>query len=673
MRSSLLPILLGFSCATPTPPPEAIVQGTLPTEAISAQVEAVLDRSVDPCDDFYQFACGTWIAQTELPSDRPQLSRGFSSIYDENQMVVRKILDDAAAGTVQADPRLGQYYGGCMNTEALDAEGMASVQPILADIAAMDSATSLSAVIARYPMMDVFFGLSVDADFKNPDVNILHTMQGGLGLPERGYYFPEDQEGEELLAAYTSHVRRMLELFGLEPTAADLVVALETRLAEVSRAPAEMRDIDALYDIHDRTRLAGLAPDIPWDVILKDLGLERVESINVMTPEFFPEVGKILGEGDWEAVRAYVAWQFIAGAAPYLGSEVDEAAFAFFGTRLGGQQEQTERWKRCVDRTDGALGDLLGQTYVDRAFPGESKPKALAMIADIEHAFEAGLPRLDWMDDPTREKASHKLGTISNKIGYADSWETYSGLDLNGTHFDHHLAIARWQMTDHFAEVNQPVDTSKWYMTPPTVNAYYNPLNNEIVFPAGILQPPFFSASFPTAMNYGGMGMIMGHEVTHGFDDEGRKFAADGSLKEWWAEEVSTAFEERAQCVNDLYSTYEVQPGLTVNGSLTLGENIADLGGIRLAHSAYTSWVAAGGTDPEVAGFEGEQLLFVAYAQGWCTMTTPEMQKMRIETDTHSPPAFRVNGPLSQLPAFGEAWHCPIGSPMRPEEVCEVW
>jgi predicted metalloendopeptidase len=672
---ALLPLSLALVAC---PKPDTTSTAPAPVDplsvaGISASVESALDRSVDPCVDFYQFACGGWEAKTEIPSDRPRVSRGFTDVYEKNQSIVRSVLDDAAAGKIEADDRLGAYFGGCMDSEAIDARGAAPLKAALGEIGMVKDGASLAKILGTFPQMDAFFSGGIEADFSNPDVNIMHVSQGGLGLPERSYYLPDDDEGNKLLKDYVQHIRTMFGFFGLDPNDADKVLAIETRLAKVSRAPAELRNVEALNNKIDREGLQELIPSLPLDVMFTALGNADIQDINVMTPEFFPEVEAIVTDDKWVPIRAYLSWSLIRAMAPYLSSEIDQTNFSFYGTRLNGQQEQQVRWKRCVSRTDGDLGDLLGQAYVDRAFAGESKAKALAMIRAIQTSFQDGLPELDWMDDETRTKAVEKLGTISNKIGYPDTWETYEGLEITGSHFEDVMAVQRWNMAKEFAKVGQPVDKTQWYMTPPTVNAYYNPLVNEIVFPAGILQPPFFSQRYPTAMNYGAMGMIMGHEVTHGFDDEGRKFAPDGSLKEWWAPEASEAFEERAACVTELYDGYEALPGVFVNGELTLGENIADLGGLSLAARAYDTWKAAGNSDPEIAGFTGDQMLYLAYAQGWCTKATPEFIQRRVDTDPHSPPRFRVNGAVSQTPAFGEAFSCDPGTPMRPTDVCEVW
>lgn len=639
---------------------------------LASQIESALDRSADACTDFYQFACGGWIKNTPLPADRAIYGRGFSAIDDRNQEILRSILDEAAAGGGSTDARLGTYYKTCMDTSGVDAAGVTPLADQLAAIDALTGTADLATLLPKLPLADALFSAYVDSDLADPNVYVMHLGQGGLGLPERNYYFPKDDDGKKLLADYTAHVAKMLAFIGRPATEADAVLRVETALAGVSKAPDQLRDASKLNNPADLKGLSKLAKNIPWREMMAAYGVPA-ERFNVMTPDFFKGLGKVLKKTSNEDLKAYLRWHVVHSAATLLTSDMDAANFEFYGLRLAGQKVQQDRWKRCVDRTDGALGDLLGKAYIDRAFAGESKEKALAMIQDVEAAFEAGLPDLEWMDDTTRAAALSKLKSISNKIGYADTLEIYDGLQIGTDPFANAVAVAQWKLHDDLKKVGAKVDKSEWFMTPPTVNAYYNPSWNEIVFPAGILQPPFFSAAFPTSMNYGAMGMVMGHEITHGFDDDGRKFAGDGSLKEWWSADIVKSFEERAQCIVDQYGKVEVSPGNTLNGSLTLGENIADNGGIKLAMAAFEAWKARGNSEQGLAGFTPEQLFFVSYAQSWCSIATPEVEALRARTDPHSPPKVRVNIPLANLPAFGEAFQCSNGSPMKPSETCSVW
>lgn len=676
---AVIPLVLVMACAkstTPAAPTEASSADADVNSAVAASVESALDRSADPCQDFYQFACGGWAAKTTLPADRPIFNRSFSAIYDENQAVVREVLQQAK-GSETADPRLGAFWDSCMAEDAVQAQAAEGLMQLREAVQQLNSSDAVMAFLATRASNGALFGGFIEADFQNPDINILHVAQGGLGLPNRDYYFPEDDKGKKILEDYTEHIVQMMVLAGVDAEeaakGAEHVLAIETTLAEASKPPAAMRDVMSLYHKDDLEGLQKLTPHIDWAAYFAAAGVPGLTSINIMTPEFFPVLDGIMAEENFDALQAYVLWHEVHGTATSLGKSFDEETFGFYGRNLNGQQEQQPRWRRCVSMTDGALGDLLGQAYVDRAFAGESKIKAQAMIKDIQDAFRARVPELAWMDPETQKKALEKLGTITDKIGYPDKWESYEGLEIGDNFYANMRAIDAWNLRQELGKVGQPVDKSEWHMSPPTVNAYYNPLVNEIVFPAGIMQAPFFDASFPAAMNYGAMGMVMGHEVTHGFDDEGRKFAPDGSLQEWWSPSAVEAFEGAAQCIEKQYDSYEVQPGVFVNGKLTLGENIADLGGLRLASEAYNGWAARNGAEPTLAGFTPDQQLYVAFAQAWCTVASPEVERYRIENDSHSPPRFRVNGTVSATPSFGEAFSCEVGTPMRPESVCEVW
>jgi predicted metalloendopeptidase len=453
-------------------------------------------------------------------------------------------------------------------------------------------------------------------------------------------------------------------------------MAFETELAKNSKPRAELRDPDKMYNRLDLGGVKTLTPKIDWDAYFKGLGHTDVIQINVATPDFFKGLEKVLGATDDATLQAYMRWKVLHDAAPALPKAFDEENFAFYGKTLQGQKEQQARWKRCVAQTDGALGEILGQEFIKKQFAGDSKKIARELIESIQNAFATNLPNLEWMDDTTRQRALGKKATLVNKIGYPDKWRDYSKLKLKkGDYFGNLVASAHFEFERQAAKVGKPVDKMEWGMTPPTVNAYYNPLNNEMAFPAGILQPPFFSKDFPTAMNFGGIGMVMGHELTHGFDDEGRKFDSTGKLTEWWEPSVSAQFEERAACIEKQYSAYEVQPGVHLNGKLTLGENIADNGGIKQAYTAYKTWEAAnpGAEKPAVDGLTNDQLLFVAFAQTWCSLATPQIEQMLVTVDPHSPPKFRVIGPLVNADVFAKTFSCAEGTPMHPASSCEVW
>jgi predicted metalloendopeptidase len=527
--------------------------------------------------------------------------------------------------------------------------------------------------------VNALFRLSVVPDFKNPDLNIVFAGQGGLGLPDRDYYLKDDERSKGILEAYRAHVGRMLELSGETKEHAkkhaDQILALETELAKASRPRADLRDPVKTYNKLDLDGLQKLTPDLPWGTFFEAAGHPGVKDVNVQVPEFFSGLGAVVARTEPEVTRAYLRWHLLRRTSDFLPKAFVDESFAFFGQKLQGQKELQARWKRCVNAADDALGEVLGKAYVEKQFPGDSKAIALDMIHRIEAAFDSNLPSLAWMDDETRTRASGKMKALTNKIGYPDKWIDYAKLQVKpGDYFGSSVAARAFEFHREGDKIGKPVDKTEWGMTPPTVNAYYNPLVNEMVFPAGILQRPFFDRAFPPPMNFGGIGMVMGHELTHGFDDQGRKFDASGRLSEWWAPEVATKFEERAKCVIDRYETYEVQPGVRLNGKLTLGENIADLGGIKEAYVAFQRWKKEQpAVESGIEGLTADQLFFVGFAQTWCTVATPEIERMLATIDSHSAPRFRVNGPLSNLPAFAATFQCAEGTPMRPKDVCEVW
>ncbi len=569
-----------------------------------------------------------------------------------------------------------------MNEEASNAKGAAPLHPLFELISSLGGETiSGEELVGKLHRAGVnaFFGGGALPDFQDPDLNIAFMAQAGLGMPDRDYYVSEDEAKQELLVEYEKHVARMFELLGEDAEtaaahAAD-VLEIETRLAEVSRPRADMRDPQKLYNKIDLAGLKELAPNVQWSRYLTAIGYPDITQINVATPEFFEELDKMPADTDVAKVQSYLRWHVVDRFADQLSDDFVNANFDFYGEKLRGQQEIQPRWKRCVDATEAALGEVIGKLYVEAKFAGSSKDVALEMIDDIFGAFESGLPSLEWMDDTTRGRAMEKVGTLNQKIGYPDEWRDYSALTVvEGEYFTNVLASTEFEFDYDTAKIGQPVNRNEWGMTPQMVNAYYNPLWNEIAFPAGIMQPPFFHKDFPAAMNYGGMGGVIGHELTHGFDDQGRKFAPDGKLREWWEPQVAERFEERAQCVDDFYSQYSVAEGVHVDGKLTLGENIGDIGGVKESYVALEQrQERLGAGDPAVAGLTDEQLFFVSWGQVWCTVATGEYERMQVTTDPHAPARFRVNGPLTLNPAFAEAFQCAEGTPMAPAERCEVW
>ncbi len=655
-----------------------------PATSTAAAVLSAMDSSVQPCQDFYRYACGGWLDKTQLPADQSRWGRGFAEITERNRQALRDILEAAAKeqGGTPERAKLGAFYSACMEDEKVEKAGADPLKPLLKEIDEVKDPASVMTMAAKLHgyRVPVLFRLGAQGDFKNPDFAIAVFSQGGLGLPDRDYYLKDDDRSKQLRADYQAHVTKMLQLLGEPEEAAKKhagqVFNFELELARGSRPRAEMRDPNKTYNKLDLDGLKKLAPALDWSRFLAATGYPSVKDINVGVPEFFKGLEKQVTSTDPETLRAYLRWHLLRAASPLLSKAFVDESFDFYGRKLSGQKEQQARWKRCVEATDQSLGELLGPEFVKLYFPGDSKAIAQDLVARIEAAFEANLPNLKWMDDATRARADGKLKALKNQIGYPDKWRDYSKLAVKkGDYFGNAMAARRFAFEFEANKIGKPVDKGEWGMTPPTVNAYYSANLNQMVFPAGILQPPFFDRNFPMAMNFGGIGMVMGHELTHGFDDQGRKFDPNGKLTEWWEPSVSAKFEERAKCVSDLYSGYEVQPGVKLNGKLTLGENIADLGGIKQAYLAYKKWAAAHPEldKPVVPGLTNEQLFFVGFGQTWCTIQTPESERMLVTTDPHSHARYRVIGPLSNSPAFSSAFQCAEGTPMKPKDACEVW
>jgi putative endopeptidase len=676
-------VLFLSGCASPDSGTAPAGARDLSHEEIAAKVLADMDQTADPCQDFYQYACGGWLETTELPSDQRRWTRSFSVIQEENREAIREIIEDATAnpaGNADAQ-RIGDFYASCMDEATVDAAGATPLEPLFAAIDEVSDAASLlqTAAVLQRKNIDALFGLGVIPDFEDPDLNVAFFVQGGMGMPDRDYYVSDDPKKMELLAQYEEHVARMFGLLGDDAETAARkageVLAFETELAKVARERVAMRQMEKLYNKLDISGLQELTPSLPWGSFLAGTGYPDVVDINVATPEFFERLESLVAETSPEVLQTYLDWHVVDGYADQMANDFVTANFEFYGQKLGGQAEIEPRWKRCVDATTGAMGEALGRLYVDRKFAGNSKQVALAMIGDLFTAFENGLPGIAWMDDTTRARAVEKKEAIGNKIGYPDEWRDYSSMTITkGDYFNNSVAANEFEFDRNAVKIGEAVDPKEWGMTPQQVNAYYHPLLNEIVFPAGILQPPFFHKDFPAAMNYGGIGGVIGHELTHGFDDQGRKFAPDGQLREWWEPEAVEQFKEQAECVSDLYSGFEVEPGLNVNGGLTLGENIADVGGLKESYAAYKLWLERNGEqEPFVEGLTDEQLFFVGWGQVWCTVASDEYVRLQVTTDPHSPGEFRAAGPVTQHPAFAGAFSCEPGTPMNPVDKCEVW
>ena len=642
---------------------------------------ADLDNHATACEDFYQYACGGWIARAEIPQDRPEWSRGFATINRENEELLKGALEEyAAAGdSLTGEKRqLGAFYASCMDESNIERASLAALQRRLAVVDVIKDARAVAVQVARYHLegATALFSFGSGQDSKNSSEQIGDADQGGLTLPDRDYYLDDSKRFAEIRTAFSKHVESMFTLFGEGKAQARadaaVVLAIETDLARVSADKVSRRDPNAMYNRLNRRGLMGLAPAFDWDTYFATLGYPKLSAINVDVPVFFTGLDKMLRKLSVNELRTYLRWHLIHASASALGRSFVQEDFNFTGKALTGQPELQPRWKRCVNSTLHAMAEPVGKVFVEKKFSPQAKIEAQAMINAVELAMADRLTALDWMDSATRQQAATKLNRVVNSIGYPDKWRNFAGLKVDrGSYFSNRQVASVFNSRFYLDKIGKPVDRTDWFMPPSMVNAYYSADNNKMVFPAGILQSPFYQEGRPASINYGGIGMVMGHELTHGFDDQGRKFDASGNLRDWWSPVVGKEFDQRAECVVNQYSKYVAVDDVHVNGRLTLGENLADLGGIRLAYKAWEKNHAD--TASEVAGFTPSQQFFIGYAQTWCNKQRPEMARLRATTDPHSPARFRVNGPLSNFDEFAKAFSCRDGAPMAPANRCRVW
>ena len=643
-----------------------------------------IDKTVDPCNDFYKFACGKFAANHPIPADQPGVDE-FYALYNVNTQALNGILKKAAAGGEDRSPdeqKIGDYYKACMNTDAIDAKGLAPLQPLLDEIDAISSKDQLPALIGRLQRMgvNVFFGYGEQQDFKDATKQIAIVLQGGLGLPEKDYYLRTGAKDETIRQQYVAHVTKMLTLAGSSPQQAlkdaKAIMSFETALAKASLGVTEMRDPENIYHLQPIATFEASIPEVDFGAFLDAMHSPRVGELNNATPAFFPVLHKEVHAADLETLKAYMRYQVLTTSAGRLPKRFDEENFDFYGRKLNGQPEQAARWKRCSNGVNGALGEALGKVYVEQYFAGDSKAKMVQMVNDIETAMGRDIDQIDWMSPATKVRAREKLHEMANKIGYPDKWRDYSKLEIKP---DDALGNARradqFENDRQLAKIGKPVDHSEWGMTPPEVNAYYNPSMNDINFPAGILQPAFYDAKQDDAVNYGHIGAVIGHELTHGFDDEGKKFDGKGNLSDWWTPEDTKNFEARTDCVVKEYGGFTAVDDVKVNGKLTLGENTADNGGLLLAYMAYLERAKQEGVNlaAKKDGFTSPQRFYIAFAQNYCENSRPEQVRTQVLTDPHSPDHFRANGAIVNQPGFAAAFGCKKGSPMVPVNSCRVW
>jgi len=647
--------------------------------------ERFLDTSADPCVNFFQYACGNFAKYHPIPSDRSGYGTG-TMVFEHNEYVLHTMLDNAAAGGAQRtsnQQKIGDYYAACMDTAAIDRKNLRPFQAELDRIAALKDKRELTALLGHYQLINVnaFLGLGEQQDFKEASKQIAVTDQGGLGLPERDYYFRSGDAAEKTRKQYVEHITNTLRLIGESDSEAESdahsIFQLETALAKDSMDVTSRREPKNVYHLMAVEDLQKLTPRLDWARFLSESEFPSVTEINVTNPGFFKTLNSLLDSTDLKTIKAYLRWQLMASAdSTALPKALDDEMFDFTRHKLRGQPEQQPRWKRCVQATDGALGEALGQVYAAQEFPPSSKAATLQMVHDIENAMGQDLDALDWMSPETKLRAKAKLHAIADKIGYPDQWRDYSKLLVQRDDpYGNAERAAIFENLRQIAKIGKPVDRHEWGMSPPTVNAYYSPSMNDINFPAGILQPPFYDPKSADAENYGHIGGIIGHELTHGFDDQGRQFDGNGNLSDWWTADDGKKFEEKADCTVKEYSNFVAVDDAKVNGKLTLGENTADNGGLRLAFIAFLADAKRKNIDLDQKqdGFTPIQQFFLGHGQSWCGSTRPEQLRLQVQTDPHSPREFRVNGVVQNMPEFGRAFGCKTGQPMMPQNACRVW
>ena len=638
-----------------------------------------MDRSVDPCVDFFKYSCGGWMKNNPIPPDQSSWDT-YSKMQDENLGRLRGILEAAAAPDPKreaAAQKIGDYYASCTDEKAIDAKGAQPLKPELERIANIGSKPEIAGLAAAMIQENVLFRFDSTQDFRDASQMIAEADQGGLGLPDRDYYVKDDAKSVELRKAYIAHVQKMFELLGDRPEAAvaeaQTVIRIETALAKGSMTRVERRDPKNLDHKMTSGELEKIAPDFQWQVYFTKVGLPSLASLNVASPGFFKALNQELDKESLADWQTYLRWHLVHADAPFLSAAFLNENFDFYGKTLQGKKELRPRWKRCTDEVDGELGEALGQVYVEKYFSPQAKQEAVKMVKEIESAMQQDINSLPWMSSATKAQALVKLHGMANKIGYPDKWRDYTKLEIvRGDELGNVERARKFEFDRQLNKIGKPVDRGEWEMTPPTVNAYYNPQMNDINFPAGVLQPPAFDPTSDAAPNYGDTGGTIGHELTHGFDDEGRQFDAQGNLRDWWTEEDGKEFVKRASCISDQYSTYTIVDDIKINGKLTLGEDVADLGGLILAYMAWKE-DTKGEKLQALDDITPEQRFFVGYGQSWCGETRDETKRMRATVDPHSPEKYRTNGVISNMPEFQEAFHCKAGSPMVNQNRCRVW
>jgi putative endopeptidase len=667
-----------FCCAQNNPAPSAV-----PQEIPAFDVNAI-DKTIDPCVDFYQYSCGAWMKNNPIPPDKSRWGR-FDALYERNLYILRDILteEQAPGKHTAAEKMVGDFYASCMDESAIEKKGNTPLAAALERINAVKTKEDLIRQVAfmHRDSTPALFAFYPQPDMHDSTATIALIDQGGLTMPDRDYYVKDDPKSVETRQKYLEHVQKMFELAGDKPDAATseakTVLTIETGLAQASMDRTLRRDPKTRDHKMTVAEIAAAAPNFDLTVYFTGNGSPKFTSLNVGNPDFFKQVNDQLNAAPLDDWKVYLRWKIINDYAPTLTNAFVEENFNFNGKYMSGQKEMEPRWKRCVKSTDASLGMALGKIYVDRTFGTDGKARTLKMVQAIEKAMGQDLKDLPWMSDTTKKKAYEKLTTIVNNIGYPDTWRDYSSIEIKSDDYaGNSVRAGSFEVHRLYNKIDKPTDRKDWSMTPPTVNAYYRPPMNDINFPAGILQPPFYGKMMDDAVNYGGIGVVIGHELTHGFDDQGRKYDAEGNFRDWWTAEDGKEFEQRVDCTAKEYSSFvsvkDDKGEVKLNGKLTLGENTADNGGLKLAYMALTDIIGNTPVKP-IDGYTPQQRFFLAYGQVWCQNVTDQEARKRVLTDPHSPGRWRVNGAVQNSAAFEQAFGCKAGQPMVSENACRVW